>query len=155
MITILLTSVLLSRETTTTERIRLARTLKRTRSTDNTRVLLYDQMCVGRERNNGLFTADQNLNRADARATRRIPTEIVMDSSVLRREITILTGPRLRGEMLLFLPVTPHGVPTSRSRVRTTRINSCVLEEVTVVSPSYSKRVSRTVELGHESTTLD
>lgn len=34
---------------------------------------LYDQWCEGRERNNGLFTADQNLNRADARATRQNP----------------------------------------------------------------------------------
>lgn len=34
---------------------------------------LYDEMCVGRERNGGLFLADQNLNRADARATRQNP----------------------------------------------------------------------------------
>jgi len=34
---------------------------------------LYDQWCEGRERNGGLFLADQNLNRADARATRQNP----------------------------------------------------------------------------------
>jgi len=34
---------------------------------------LYDQLCVNTERNKGLFTADQTLNRQDARATRQNP----------------------------------------------------------------------------------
>ena len=59
----------------------------------------YYQRCKDRERNHGLFTADQNLRGTSSIYTRQNLMVIDMVLNVLKKEIIILIGEKVIGEI--------------------------------------------------------